>query len=182
MKFFSKLTAQNFFDSGFTKKARAFIFLFLVLLPKPLLAQTIDSMYYSWVVYEIDENTDNKRCYIASIPSKSDTSYTAPRVPYLAVTRYEKTRAEEISLYSGYEYKISSTVYLLIGDKQKYLFTKDDMAWAKSDTDDKEIINFMLNNNFVKARSDSSVGNYAIDEYELKGFVRAYARMKELCK
>lgn len=158
------------------------ITLFLVFLSsKPALSQTIDSMYYSWVVYEIDEYTDNKRCYIASVPSKSDTSYTAPRTPYLAVTRYEKTRAEEISLYSGYEYKISSNVYLLIGDTQKYLFTKDDMAWARTEHDDKQIIELMLNNDVVKARSDSSIGNYAIDEYPLKGFVRAYARMKELC-
>ncbi len=152
------------------------------LAPKNATSQTIDSMYYSWVVYEYGDNTSDKKCYIAATPHKSDSSYTGLRNPYLSVTRYSDSRKEEISLYSGYEYKISSEVYLLIGDIQKRLYTKDDVAWAKNDYDDKEIITLMMRNEAVKARSDSSVGNYAIDEYHMKGFTRAYARMKELCK
>jgi len=152
------------------------------LLSKNATAQTIDSMYYSWVVYEYADIGDNKKCYIAATPYKSDSSYTGLRNPYLAITRYANTRSEEISLYSGYEYKISGDVYLLIGDVQKQLYTKDDMAWAKTDYDDKDIITLMLHGETVKARSDSAVGNYAVDEYQMKGFTRAYARMKELCK
>ncbi len=152
------------------------------LLPKNAAAQTIDSMYYSWVVYEYVDSEDDKKCYIAATPYKSDSSYTGLRNPYLAITRYAKNRSEEVSLYSGYEYKISSDVYLLIGDVQKQFYTKDDMAWAKSDYDDKDIINLMLRSESVKARSDSAMGNYSIDEYQMKGFTRAYARMKELCK
>lgn len=152
------------------------------LLPKSAAAQTIDSMYYSWVVYEYADSQDDKKCYIAATPYKSDSSYTGLRNPYLAITRYANTRSEEVSVYSGYEYKISSDVYLLIGDIQKQLYTKDDMAWAKSDYDDKDIIIMMLQSESVKVRSDSSMGNYSVDEYQMKGFTRAYARMKELCK
>ena len=39
----------------------------------------------------------------------------------------------------------------------------------------------MLNNDSVKVRSDSAIGSYAIDEYSLKGFARAYKRLKQLC-
>jgi hypothetical protein len=144
-------------------------------------AQVIDSMYYGWVVYEIGEG-DERRCYTASAPHTTNSSYTSFRAPYLAVTRYYKNRNEEISVYSGYEYKINSDIYLLIGANQKEIYTKGDMAWAKSDYDDKEIITLMLRNAFVKVRSDSSFGNFAIDEYQLKGFARAYARIKELCE
>jgi hypothetical protein len=167
-------------------KPTQFLFLLLLLtqyfsLPKNATAQVIDSMYYGWVVYEIGDG-DKRKCYIASAPHKSNSSYTGFRSPYLAVTRFYKNRNEEISLYSGYEYKINSDVYLLIGSNQKDLYTKGDVAWAKSDYDDKEIITLMLRNAFVKARSDSSFGNFAIDEYQMKGFTRAYARMKELCE
>jgi hypothetical protein len=168
-----------------TFKPNLFIFSFLFLsqffsLPNNSAAQVIDSMYYGWVVYEIGEG-DDRKCYTATAPHKSNSSYTGFRAPYLAVTRYYKNRNEEISLYSGYEYKINSDVYLLIGAHQKELYTKDDMAWAQSDYD-KEIITLMLRSAFVRVRSDSSFGNFAIDDYQIKGFTRAYSRMKELCE
>ena len=155
------------------------------LFPPAVFSQVIDSMYYGWVVYEYQGNPQDdsdKKCYIVATPHKTNTSYTAARNPYLSITRYAQSRTEEISIYSGYEYKISSEVNLLIGDKQKQLYTKDDIAWAKNDYEDKEIINLMLNSYYLKVRSDSSTGNYAIDEYEMKGLTRAYARMKELCR
>ncbi len=148
-------------------------------------AQVIDSMYYGWVVYEYQENLQDdsdKKCYIVSTPHKTNTSYTAARNPYFSITRYAQTRSEEVSAYAGYEYKINSEVSLLIGDKQKQLYTKDEAAWAKNDYEDKEIITLMLSSDYLKVRSDSSTGNYAIDEYEMKGLTRAYARMKELCR
>ena len=156
-------------------------FTFLLLSSRQLSAQHIDSIHYSWVVYEINEDSEDKKCYILSTPNKSDSSYTGTRKPYLAVTRYAKNHVEEISLYTGYEYKISQDVHLLIGEWPALLAVDGDMAWAKNKKDDKEIIRALLDNKFVKARSDSSYGNYAIDEYSLKGFVRAYSRMKELC-
>lgn len=158
-----------------------FIFIFVIFSYSPCHAQTVDSMYYNWVVYEFNENFDDKKCYIIATPTKIDSSYTAPRKPYIAITRYAKSRSEEISVYSDYEYKISSEVYLLIGNTQKQLYTNKDTAWAKSDLEDKEIIEMMLKSELVKIRSDSSIGNYSIDEYSMKGLTRAYARMKELC-
>ncbi|MFT6331890.1 MAG: hypothetical protein ACJAW3_000210 [Lentimonas sp.] len=163
-------------------------FLKFVILPLLLLnssnlfAQTIDSIHYGWVVYEINENTEDKKCYIATTAHKKNSSYTGSRNPYLAITRYSKNKIEEISLYSGYEYKINQNVHLLIGDQSHILFTKDDTAWAKNRNEDKKIIQSMLASKLVKARSDSSVGNYAIDQYSLKGFSRAYSRMRKLCK
>ncbi|MCE3255206.1 MAG: hypothetical protein K0R25_700 [Rickettsiaceae bacterium] len=159
-----------------------FTFSFHIFTSKNALAQTVDSIYYGWAVYEHGKNEGDKKCYIASTPHKSDSSYTANRNPYLAITRYSKTRSEEVSVNAGYEYKLNSDVYLLIGKTQKQLYTKNNIAWARSDYDDKEIIKLMLQSEYFKARSDSSTGNYSIDEYELKGIARAYARMKELCK
>jgi hypothetical protein len=143
-------------------------------------AQIVDSVYYGWTVYE-DKDNQNKKCYITLAPKKSDSSYTSARNPYIAITRYEVDRVEEVSIYSGYEYKISSNVSIMINGKLKQLFTNGDMAWAKHDYDDKEIIIMMLESRYLTVRSDSSVGDYAVDEYEMKGIARAYSRMKDLC-
>ncbi len=167
-------------------KKTILIFLILTFLPiHSAFSQVIDSMYYGWVVYEYQEDPNDdsdKKCYIVATPHKTSTSYTSQRNPYFSITRYAKSRTEEVSAYSGYEYKISSDVYLLIDDKQKQLYTKDDAAWARNDHEDKEIINMMLNASTLKVRSDSSTGNYAVDEYQMKGLTRAYARMKDLCR
>ena len=143
-------------------------------------SQTVDSAYFDWVAYEHDDGVQ-KKCYIVSTPQKSETSFTGKREPYFAITRYENSRIEEVNTYAGYEYKIASDVYLLIGDKQKNLFTRGDMAWADNEFEDKEIINLMLRAKSVKVRSDSATGNFAVDEYSNRGLTRAYARIKELC-
>ncbi len=178
----------NTYLPSFVKRSLAGVLLFTILsftTSQNVNAQTIDSMYYGWIVYEYQKDPQddiNKKCYIVSTPHKTNSSYTADRNPYFSITRYAQDRTEEVSVYSGYEYKISSDVYLLIGDQQKQLFTRGDFAWAKSGYDDKDIIKSMLKSKYLKVRSDSSVGNYSIDEYEMKGLARAYARMKELCQ
>jgi hypothetical protein len=160
----------------------SYFFTHLLFSPQNISAQVIDSIYYSWAVYEYETTPEDRKCYIAATPYKSETSYTATRNPYLSITRYEKSRVEEIGVYAGYEYKMNNDVHLLAGGKHKYLFSREDMAWAKNDYDDKDIIFMMLENQYVKVRSDSSTGHFAVDEYEMKGIARAYARMKELCK
>lgn len=149
-------------------------------------AQIIDSIYYSWKVFEFEEEIDKgfepvKRCYIMSKPENSQSNYTAPRNAYLAVTRYENTRSEEVSVSAGFEYKINGIVYVLIDDKEFKFFTKHDSAWLDHSSKDKIFIEKMLNSSTTKARADSAIGSYAIDDYSLKGFARAYRRMRELC-
>ena len=160
----------------------SYFFTILLFSSQNISAQVIDSIYYSWAVYEYEASPEDRKCYIAATPSKSETSYTGIRNPYLSITRYEKSRLEEIGVHAGYEYKMNNDVHLLAGGKHKYLFSKEDMAWAKNDYDDKDIIFMMLENEYVKVRSDSSTGHFAVDEYEMRGVARAYARMKELCK
>jgi len=165
----------------FKKSILAFIFLTLFL-PNNLSAQIVDSIYYGWAVHEYESDDGIKQCYISSFPFKSDSNHTSERAPYLLITRYARKRTEEVSIYSGYEYKINSGVFILVGDNQFKFFTDNEMAWLKTPAEDKEVILLMLRASLIKIRSDSSVGTYAVDEYSMKGFDRAYARMKEICK
>lgn len=155
----------------------------LVALRQPAKSQVIDSSFYQWTVYEIQENElDYKKCYMVMRPVKIDTDHNPRRKPYVMITRFQKDRSEEVSIYGGFEYKLSSKVHVLIDDRQFNLTAKGDMAWAPTRYDDISIIEFMLNSGVFKVRSDSAVGTYAIDEYSLKGITRAYARMREICK
>lgn len=155
---------------------------FLILIcQKTASAQIIDSIHYDWTVYEYEKNS-GKECYVASLPRNSRTNYTGQREPHVLVTLFNDNRAEEVSIYSGYEYKLNSDIYILANDEQFKLFTNGDIAWFETPMQDKAAIQTMLESNLVKVRSDSAIGNYAVDEYSMKGFARAYSRMKELCK
>lgn len=146
-------------------------------------AQVIDSSFYNFTVYEIQETElDYKTCYIVAHPVSSDTDDKSRQKPHFMITRFQKDRREEVSVFGGFEYKISSQIFVLIDKKQFKLKTKGDMAWNETKTEDVKMIEILLDSVAVKIRSDSAIGTYAIDEYSLKGITRAYARMREICK
>ncbi|NBX53246.1 MAG: hypothetical protein EBT63_06340, partial [Proteobacteria bacterium] len=141
-----------------------------------------DSSFYNWQIYEIsDDESDFKKCYIVNHPIKSDTNDTSRKKPHLMITRFQKDRVEEVSIFGGFDYKISSHILMLIDSYQFRLKTKSDYAWAKNRYEDSQIIQNLLKANIVKVRSDSAVGTFAVDEYNLKGIAKAFKRMREIC-
>ena len=146
-------------------------------------AQVVDSAFYQWQVFELQEDElDYKKCYIFAHPTKVDTDHNSRQRPYIMITRFQRDRSEEISIFGGFEYKLSSEVFVLVDPLQFKLIAKKDIAWAKTKAEDAKIIEAMLNGADLKVRSDSAIGTYAVDEYSLKGITRAYARMREICK
>lgn len=146
------------------------------------IAQTLDSSFYNWQIYEIsDDESDFKKCYIVNHPIISDTNDTSRKKPHLMITRFQKDRVEEVSIFGGFDYKISSHILMLIDSYQFRLKTKSDYAWAKNRYEDSQIIQNLLKANIVKVRSDSAVGTFAVDEYNLKGIAKAFKRMREIC-
>ncbi len=160
-----------------------FIPLLIILLAcKSASAQVIDSSFYRWTVYEIQENElDYKTCYIVSHPTKSDSNHNSRKTPYIMITRFQKDRSEEVSIYGGFEYKLSSRIFAMIDKYQFKLKTKGDMAWNETRSQDVDMIRTLLHASALNVRSDSAIGTYAVDEYSLKGITRAYARMREVC-
>ncbi|MBP7710169.1 MAG: hypothetical protein KA100_03780 [Rickettsiales bacterium] len=146
-------------------------------------AQIVDSSFYRWQVFELQENElEYKKCYIIAHPVKSDSDHNFRGKPYVMITRFQKDRSEELSIFGGYEYKLNSEVFVLVDPLQFKLVAKENMAWTKTKAEDLAIITAMLNGGNLKVRSDSAIGTYAVDEYSLKGITRAYARMREICK
>jgi hypothetical protein len=161
----------------------SFTCLTLILKIDKVFSQVIDSKYYDWTVYEYQESEfDFKKCYIVSHPLKIDSDDNSRKKPYLMITRYQKNRSEEVSVFGGFELKTSGEIFMVIDAYQFHLKAKGDMAWARSRYDDISLIETLLNSAVVRIRSDSAHGKYAIDEYSLKGITLAYLRMKEICR
>ena len=158
------------------------IIIFFVFNVNTFSEQVLDGIYYDWSVFVLDELNSEKKCYIVSFPTKSIGNYKNKREPYILITRYKEKEVEEVSLYVGFEYKISSHVYISIDGKQYSLVTKGDIAWAKTKEQDRSIIEDLLNGYILKIRAESVNAEYVVDEYSLKGIIRAYKRMKKLCK
>jgi hypothetical protein len=145
--------------------------------------RVIDSSFYRWTVYEIQENElDYKRCYIAAYPVKSDSNHNSRQRPIFMITRFQKDRSEEVSVFGGFEFKLGSEIFLMVDSRLFKMKTKGNMAWAVTKFEDVKMIETLLDSAVLRVRSNSSLGTYAIDEYSLKGITRAYARMKEICK
>lgn len=146
-------------------------------------AQILDSSFYDWSVYEFfNEESEEKECYIVSHPKKFTSSYANRQKPYIMITRFENSRTEEASIYSGYEYKLNSEISVLVDGYYQKLFAKTDIAWAKTKEDDVQLIQKMLLSSKIFVRSDASIGGYAVDEYSAKGITKAYSRMREVCR
>ncbi len=159
--------------------------LFLLLLApcQNLSAQIIDSSFYQWTIYELQSDEfDEKKCYMITYPIKSESDHNYREKPYIMITRYQNRRFEEVSVFSGYEYKIHSKVLVAIDDKKFLLTTNKDMSWTKNKNEDVFIIQKMLDSASLKVRSDSAIGTFAVDEYSLKGIAKAYNRLKKICE
>lgn len=146
-------------------------------------AQVIDSSFYEWTVYEIQANElEPKTCYIISYPNKSQTNHNSREKPYIMITKYQKDNREEFSVYSGFNFKRNSEVFITSDNVQFKIFAKENIAWPKTKYEDAKLIETMLRSANLNIRSDSDVGTYAVDNYSLKGITKAYLRMKEICK
>ncbi len=163
--------------------AAIYAIMLLVSLRQCAHAQVIDSTFYDWRVYEIQDNeVSDKQCYIVSHPIKSESDDASRKKPYMMIARFQGERNEEVSIYGGFEYKLNSQVFVLVDDYQFKLRADKDTAWNISKTEDAKMISTILQSAVIKVRSNSSFGKYAVDEYSLKGITRAYNRMREICR
>lgn len=160
-----------------------FFKLLIIAFAAPSFSQILDSNLYSWYIYEaLDDDMEFKKCYIVNYPIKSDTNDTSRTQPYLMIARFQKTREEEVSVFGGFDYKLSGLINILIDNTQFNFKTKNDHAWAKTKSDDVRVIETLLKSSTVIIRSDSALGTYAVDQYNLKGIIKAYKRMREMCR
>lgn len=160
-----------------------FLFAISLLVPNFSYSQIIDSSFYNWKVYELQEDElSSKLCYIVSYPTNSDSDDLSRKKPYFMVARFQRQRSEEVSIFGGFEYKLNSKVLVAIDDNNFQFFAREDTAWTKDRGEDIAVIKALLNSGRIMVRSNSAIGTFGVDEYSLKGITKAYARMREICK
>ncbi|MCC7260323.1 MAG: hypothetical protein IT567_04750 [Alphaproteobacteria bacterium] len=153
----------------------------LLLVSAAASAQELQGSFGDWNAYTLTQN-GAKTCYIASAPVEKIGNYSERGEPYLLVTHRDKG-ADEVSLSSGYPYQNGSEVEVRIdGGKAQKLFTRDAIAWAYDEAGDKALVAGIKRGNRLEAKGTSQKGSHSTDRYSLKGFSKAYDKMKALCK
>jgi hypothetical protein len=155
----------------------------LILFPCLGQAQQQEGSFDDWRVMTMQEKT-GKVCYVTSVPSKQEGNFTKRDQPYAMVTAWGKG-ATEVSVASGYPYKVEKAIELVIDDTAKYqLFSNKKIAkiaWASNASEHQKIIDGMIKGTQMTVHGTSQRGTTSKDGYSLKGFAKAYKAMKDLC-
>ena len=136
-----------------------------------------------WTVYRVDAERGGAVCYIASEPTKQEGDYAKRGNPAVMVARLPGEPAtEQVSVQPGYAYRKGSGVEVAIGSRKFDLFTQGEHAWARSDADDKALIETMRKAGVMTVRGTSVRDTFSLDTYSLGGFGAAYEAMRDACK
>jgi hypothetical protein len=134
-----------------------------------------------WTVYEVDDGK-GKICYIASEPVNQEGNYARRGNPALLVARLPSSPpSEQVSIQPGYAYRKGSTVEVKVEGRDFQLFTQGEHAWARTDADDKALIEAMKRGSSMTVRGTSTRDTFSMDTYSLIGFSAAYDAMRDAC-
>lgn len=142
-------------------------------------AQEFVSTHGDWSVFTISKG-GNKVCYMASAPVKNTGNFSKRGEPYALVT-HRSAQVDEISVSSGYPYKNGTKTRVDIDGSKYELFTKDEIAWAYDNDQDKRMVDELKKGTRMTVRGTSPKDTYSIDSYSLRGATAAYNKMKSLC-
>jgi hypothetical protein len=118
------------------------------------------------------------------VPTQKEGNVAKRDQPYAMVTAWGKG-ATEVSVASGYPYKVDSAIELVVDTTSKYqLFSNKKVlkvAWGSNPSEHKKIVDRMLKGTQMTVKGTSQSGATSKDSYSLKGFAQAYKAMKDLC-
>lgn len=130
--------------------------------------------------YILKANVKNKKiCYMVKYPNDKMGNHKASRKPYLIIS-YINSKRYEILLSSGYKYRPGSSPSISIDGAQFNMFEKKNICWP-SGNNDQDIIELMFSSFRLIIKSDSSIGTYSVDIYNLNAFKDAYKKMMSIC-
>lgn len=142
----------------------------------PSLEAKIDNWYIMSTVIQ-----NRNICYIVKYPEEKISNHKESRKPYMMIS-FVNNKRYEISISAGYKYRNNSIATLSIDGAIFKLSANDHIAWTQGVFEDFNIIQTMLPSFRAMVKSESSVGTYAVDTYDLTGFVEAYNKMISVCR
>jgi hypothetical protein len=164
---------------------------FMFLAQSNCFAQAIstEQKFLDWTVFKVQRGRAIV-CYMVSMPidkiiieNNQDKAKKVKRpetLPYVLVANI-KDSPDEISVYSGFNYKKDSEVKISFASKSFYLFPYISTAWANDRDEDAAIIKELQKNDQMIITSYSNQDYSTIDTYSLIGFSLAYKKMNEIC-
>lgn len=167
----------------------------------PKLADTIET----WSIYTT-HTLNKKECFMLAKPIKEGGNYSKRDQAYLIIRHVSKI-IDEVNITSGYKYKkgvggeltiynskdLESTTKKLMdsaskgicaaNDKNSFTFDIIDDAhcWVRDSESDIAIIKGLIGGQYAVFTGTSTKGSCSCDIYSLKGFKKAYLKMKEEC-
>jgi hypothetical protein len=156
----------------------------IILMPWWGYAQQQEASFDNWRVLTMQEKT-GKVCYVTSVPVQKRGNVPKRSQPYVMVTAWG-ANTTEVSVASGYPYKVGSTITLTVDKTAPYQLYSNKkiakVAWASTPAEHHKIIARMLAGNSMVVKGISQRGTTSHDRYTLKGFAKAYTAMQDLCK
>ena len=136
-----------------------------------------------WIVFS---KKNKELCYMLAEPDKSVGEYKLRgRVRVLVARRPKENSKNYIGLEFGYTFPKNAKALIEIDKKKSFkLDTHQQTAWtkpSKSSKRDDKIINEMIKGTTLKAVGKSKKGTVTTDIYSLKGFSKAFKKMKDVC-
>ena len=124
----------------------------------------------------------NKICFAQSIPVvKSPKKLKREPARLFVSFRPNEDIKNEISVTSGYEFKLKAPVSAKSGKKTYDLFSKGRFAWVVDNNDEKKLISTMKKASRLMIIGSTDKGDQTTDHYSMMGFTKAYNFAKKNC-
>jgi hypothetical protein len=127
-------------------------------------------------------NEGVKTCFAQSVPIVRAPKKIKREPSRLFVSfRPAENIKNEISVTSGYEFKLKAPVSAKSGKKTYSLFSKGRFAWTEDSEEDQKIISTMRKASRLMIIGNSEKGEQTTDHYSMMGFTKAYNAAKKSC-
>ena len=137
--------------------------------------------FKDWESFVLSQD-GNKVCFAQSAPLIRAPKKLKRDPSRLFVTfRPAEKIKNEISVTSGYEFKIKKPVTAKSGKKSFDLFSKGRFAWIAENKDESRLISTMKKASRLMIIGNSDEGEQTTDHYSMMGFTKAYNTAKKSC-
>ena len=124
----------------------------------------------------------NKTCFAQSIPVVRAPKKLKREPSRLFVSfRPTENIKNEVSVTTGYEFKLKSPVTAKSGKKSYNLFSKGRFAWVVDNEDESKLIVTMKKASRLMIIGNTDKGDQTTDHYSMMGFTKAYNSAKKSC-
>ena len=137
--------------------------------------------FKDWESFVLSQD-GNKVCFAQSAPLiRAPKKLKRDPSRFFVTFRPNEKIKNEISVTSGYEFKIKKPVTAKSGKKSFDLFSKGRFAWIAENKDESRLISTMKKASRLMIIGNSDKGEQTTDHYSMMGFTKAYNTAKKNC-